>query len=98
VQKPETPIKTTGPSHDEPHHSKCPAYGSRWCYREECDSDLGCIEVRRAQMIDRQWVPRKLTPAMRETFWINMTRDIEDGKPEAADKCWTAILKAASDV
>jgi hypothetical protein len=43
-------------------------------------------------------VPRQLTEAMREAFWNNMTRDIEDGIASAADKCWAEMLAAAPTV
>lgn len=38
--------QTTDPLPDEPHHTQCPVL-HRWCYREACDSALGCIEPRR---------------------------------------------------
>ncbi len=36
------------PQTTEPHRTRCAALDGRWCYREACDSDLGCIEVRRS--------------------------------------------------
>lgn len=53
------------PFPDEPHHTRCPAYNGRWCYREACDSALGCIEFRRGGP-----QPRKNGPWWMPRYWI----------------------------
>jgi hypothetical protein len=72
---------------DEPHQTQCPVY-VRLCYREACDSDLGCIEIRRAAAdID--------AAVHRVQEWLAQERDAARSRIDLTNHQIAQLLKAA---
>jgi len=90
---------TDQPLANEPHHTRCPAFNGRWCYRESCDSDLGCIEYRRGKSQTTVLVPIEPTEAMLHAgARAFLAPHIECSRTpiQIAQQIWAAMVAEAS--